>query len=288
MAFTNFKPDIWSSKILQERDRYCVGVNLCDRSYESEVKDYGQSIKLNWTKRPTVGTYSPGTDITAAETLDDASATLNIDQMKYVHFVVDDVDELQAKPDLMAACMKEASAAIAEDADDFVYGFYSSVSTSATTNYIANTAVTSANILSIVTEAAQKLYEQDVPANEELCLEVSPAVYQKLWLAKIIRNTNNTTDLANGFVGYVDNFKVYMTNGIKKTVNEVDSTTTYHCLARTKKAIAFAGQMKKTEAYRPDLQFADAVKSLHVYGGIVQRPKEIIRLDLITAAELTV
>lgn len=282
MAFTNFKPDIWSAKILQERDRYCVAVNLCDRSYESEVKDFGQSIKLNWTKRPTVGVYTPGTNITSAETLDDASATLSIDQMKYVHFVVDDVDALQAKPDTMAACMKEASAAIAEDADDFVYSFYSTIATTNTTNYIANTAVTSANILSVVTEAAKKLYENDVPTNEELYLEVSPAVYQKLWLAKIIRNTNNSTDLANGFVGFVDNFKVYMTNGIKKT------STVNHCIARTKKAIAFAGQLKKTEAYRPDLQFADAVKSLHVYGGIVQRPKELIRLDLTLAVETTI
>jgi hypothetical protein len=288
MAFTYFKPDIWSAKILQERDRFCVGVNLCDRSYESEVRNYGQSIKLNWVKRPTVGTYTVGENITTAETLDDTSATLNINQMKYVHFIVDDVDELQSKPDLMAACMNEASAAIAEDADDYVYGFYSTVATTSTTNYIANTSVTSANILSVVSEAARLLYEQNVPSNEELYLEVSPAVFQKLWLAKVIHSTPNTEAFANGFRGYVDNFKVYMTNGIKKTVDASNSTTTHHCIARTKKAIAFAGQMTKTEAYRPDLQFADAVKSLHVYGGVVQRPKELIRLDLITAAETTI
>lgn len=288
MAFTYFKPDIWSAKILQERDRFCVGVNLCDRSYESEVRNYGQSIKLNWVKRPTVGTYTVGENITTAETLDDTSATLNINQMKYVHFIVDDVDELQSKPDLMAACMNEASAAIAEDADDYVYGFYSTVATTSTTNYIANTSVTSANILSVVSEAARLLYEQNVPSNEEIYLEVSPAVFQKLWLAKVIHSTPNTEAFANGFRGYVDNFKVYMTNGIKKTVDVSTSTTTHHCIARTKKAIAFAGQMTKTEAYRPDLQFADAVKSLHVYGGVVQRPKELIRLDLIVADEVLI
>lgn len=287
MAFTYFKPDIWAAKILQERERFCVGVNLCDRSYESEVKEYGQSIKLNWVKRPSVGVYVPGEDITTAETLDDASNTLQINQMKYVHFVVDDVDELQSKPDLMAACMKESAAALAEDADDFVYGFYSTVATTSS-NYVSHTAVTSANILSVIAEAARILYENGVPSNEEIYLEVSPAVFQKLWLAKVIHSTPNAEAFTNGFRGYVDSFKVYMTNGVKTTVDTTASTTTYHCIARTKRAIAFAGQMTKTEAYRPERQFADAIKSLHIYGGVVQRPNELVRLDLISAAETTI
>lgn len=276
MGFANFKPDVWSSKILEERDRFCVGVNLCDRSCESDIVDFGKSIKLNFTTRPTVKSYIAGSDIDSAEVLAGSSATLNINQQRYVHFIVDDVDELQSKPELMSSCMKEAAAAIAEDADDFIYDFYAGVPAA---NTITNTAVTSANILSIVSDAAKKLYENNVPTNEEIYLEVSPAIYQKLWLAKIIRSTNNENDIENGFVGYVDNFKVFMTNGIKVTDN------VHHCFARTKKAVAFAGQMKKTEAYRPDKQFADAVKSLHVYGAIVQRPKELIRLDLTPAAE---
>lgn len=270
MGYTNFKADIWAKAIERERDRYCVGVNLCNRDYEKDAVDFGKSVNINWTKRPTVKDYVPGSAIDTAETLDGANATLNINQMKYVNFLVDDVDELQAAPNVMQSCMKEAAAAIAENADNFVYSLYEDAGKT-----ITNAAVTSANITGIIAEAAQTLYESNVPMNEELYLEVSPAVYQKLWLAKVLRQTPNDKEFGNGFVGMFDNFKVFMTNGIYK-----DEAGAHYCFARTKKAVAFIGQMKKMEAYRPQGLFADAVKGLHVYGGLVVRPEELVVLKL--------
>jgi hypothetical protein len=40
-------------------------------------------------------------------------------------------------------------------------------------------------------------------------------------------------------------------------------------------AITFADQITSVEAYRPELQFADAVKGLHVYGMKVVQPKAL-------------
>ena len=37
----------------------------------------------------------------------------------------------------------------------------------------------------------------------------------------------------------------------------------------------FAQQILKTEAYRPEKRFADAVKGLHVYGAKVLRPQVV-------------
>ena len=60
---------------------------------------------------------------------------------------------------------------------------------------------------------------------------------------------------------------------------------TYHkCLARTKRAIAFAEQLSEIDAYRPEKRFADAVKGLHLYGAKVVHPTEMILLDLGIAA----
>lgn len=277
MAFTNFRADVWAAAIERQRDHYCIGVNLCNRDHESEVKDYGQSITINWTKRPTVKDYVIGTDISAETLADSKLCKIAIDQMKYVNFLVEDVDELQSRADIMDACMKEAAAAIAQDADEFVYGLCTLA-----TSVITNTQVTSANITSIISSAAQSLYENHVPQNEEIYLEVSPAIYQKLWLAKVLRTTANDDVFDNGFVGYFDNFKVYMTNSIKVT------SGVHSCIARTKKAIAFAGQMKKMESYRPQNMFADAVKGLHIYGGGIVRADELIRLDLTPVEETAV
>ena len=71
-----------------------------------------------------------------------------------------------------------------------------------------------------------------------------------------------------------------MTNGIY-----VDVAEAHHCYARTKKAIAFIGQMQKLEAYRPQGLFADAVKGLHIYGGAVVRENELVVLKLTLGAE---
>ena len=57
----------------------------------------------------------------------------------------------------------------------------------------------------------------------------------------------------------------------------------WHCMARTKRAIAFAEQLKSVEAFRPEKRFADAVKGLHLYGGTVVYPEELVVLNLSVA-----
>ena len=48
-----------------------------------------------------------------------------------------------------------------------------------------------------------------------------------------------------------------------------------YMIVRTKRAIAFASAIDKTEAYRPENHFADAVKGLNVFGAKIVRPNEI-------------
>ena len=276
MPYTNFKGDVWAKAIERIRDRYCVGAMLCNRDYEKEAVEFGKNIVIAFTKRPTVKSYTPGSSIDNAETLDHPMyMNLSVNQMKYVNFMVDDIDELQSRPNIMESCMLEAASAIAQDADDFVYKMYDAASTS-----ITQANVTSHNITEIISNAALALYKANVPMNEELSLEVSPEIYQKLWLAKMLRSTSNEKELGTGFVGMFDNFKIYLSNGIVK-----DTSGNHCCIARTRKAISFVGQMQKMEAYRPTGYFADAVKGLHVYGAVATRPTEMVSLKLKPTAE---
>jgi hypothetical protein len=75
--------------------------------------------------------------------------------------------------------------------------------------------------------------------------------------------------IKKGVVGMYDNCKVKLSNNLYN-----DGTDDY-MLVRTKRAIAFAGGIDETEAYRPESFFADAVKGLNVYGGKIVRPKEL-------------
>ncbi|MEG1719591.1 MAG: P22 phage major capsid protein family protein [Clostridia bacterium] len=276
MAYENFKPTVWAKSIERERDNLCIGAKLSNRDYEANALEYGKNITINWTRRPVVKNYVPGTAIATPETLESNSSTIALDKMKYVNFMVDDVDELQSAPNIMQSCMKEAAGALADDLDKCIYNLYTGGG-----SVINNHAVNSKNIVQIVSDAANMLYSNNVPMNEELSLEVSPAIYQKLWLAKVLRQTPNDKVFGNGFVGMFDNFKVYMTNNIVKD----ETTTDDYCFARTSKAIAVVAQMQKMEAYRPQGSFADAVKGLHVYGAAVVRPKELVVLKIKAAAE---
>ena len=61
---------------------------------------------------------------------------------------------------------------------------------------------------------------------------------------------------------------------------EGDGVTMHKCLARTRRAIAFAEQLSEIEAYRPEKRFADAVKGLHLYGAKVVYPNELIDMEI--------
>ena len=91
MAFENFKPTIWSKHIQQELAKLAVMQEDCNTTFQGEV-GAGRQVKIIGAGRPTVRTYVPGTDITAAETPADTSVYLTIDQFKYTHFLVDDID----------------------------------------------------------------------------------------------------------------------------------------------------------------------------------------------------
>ena len=72
--------------------------------------------------------------------------------------------------------------------------------------------------------------------------------------------------------------RIYVSNNIATATS---SNVLYHkCLARTKRAIAFAEQLSEINAYRPEKRFADAVKGLHLYGAKAVYPNEMVLLNL--------
>lgn len=278
--YNNFIPTVWSTKLQTERDRVCVAANLCNRDFEGDIKKVGDSVKINGVKRPTVQQYKKGQTIITPEDLSDQSTNLKIERSDYFAFGVDDVDQAQASGNLMNTQMQEAAAAMAESADSYIYGKYGDAG-----KVIDCSNLTSANTFSKLMEAFQALWAANVPGNEPISIEASPGLMGKILLAKLSKGTPNDDTIKNGFQGQVDrllNSKLYLSNGIYN-----DGTYDY-CFVRTAKAIAFADQLSKTEAYRPENAFSDAVKGLHLYGAKVVRPKELVVLKSSYAAETTI
>jgi len=279
MSYNNFIPTVWSEKIQRERERACVAAGLCWKDFEGDIKDVGDTVRINGVSRPTVGKYIKNSTTITPENLDDNSQTLPITESDYFAFEIDDVDKRQGKGNIMSATMQEAAAALAETEDSFIYGLYGGAKT---TIDCAN--LSSATVISKITAALKTLWGYNVPKGEEIYLEVSPSFLEKLLLADIKLMTPNDGVLKSGFSGVIPSLgtKVYMSNGVYN-----DGTYDY-CFLRTRKAIAIADQFSKTEAYRPENAFSDAVKGLHLYGAKVMRPKELVVLKASYAAETTI
>ena len=278
MAISNFIPTLWSETLYQELEKDYVGVKLSSREFEGEIRGEGDRVKIVGVGPVTVFDYTKNEDMPAAEVLSDTERTLIIDQAKGFNFFIDSVDRAQSKKGLMQAAMKEASDALADVADQYIYSL-----TDPEVQSITNNSVTSTSILNVLSDARRILMEHNVPNSTRLSLEVPPAIEQKLVLAKVLRDTDNSQALGRGYIGSFMGFDVYVTNNIKAS-----SSGVYRCIARTGRAIAYAEQVSSVKAYEPELRHGDAVKGLHLYGAKIIYPKEMLFLNLKPVAEAAV
>ena len=172
---------------------------------------------------------------------------------------------------------------LADEVDKYIAGFAvdSSVAAlygNAPIKVVAGTAsaTTEKNILHILDEAIQKLYENDVKASTKIVVTISPRFYTLFKQAYIDKDTNNSEMLKNGKVGKYGNVIVKMSNNVHTTSNgAVDNI-----MIRTQRAIAYAKPLTHSEPYRPEKKFADAVKGFILFDAKVVRPKEVININV--------
>jgi hypothetical protein len=277
MSFNNFIPTVWSAQIARDRARESVAIKNCNTDYEGEIADSGDRVEINTVPRPTISNYVKDITVITPENLQGASTELIIDQSKYFCFEVDDIDKRQAKGNLMDSIKQEAAAGLSDVVDSYIFGKYAEAGKT-----ITATSLTSVLCISTIMSALEQLWKNNVPKNEMIVLEVSPSFYTKMVLAKIINVEKNDATLTSGYVGKFLNFEVFMSNNI------YSSGGYDYCFARTKKAISFAGNITKTEAFRPQSSFSDAIKGLDVFGAKVIRPKELVVIKASFAAETTI
>lgn len=276
MAITHFIPTLWSETLYSELKNNYVAAKLSNREFEGEIRGEGDRVRICGLNPVTVFNYTRNVDMPAAELLSDNERTLVIDQAKGFNFYIDDIDKAQSKKSLMQTAMKEAADALADVADRYIYSL-----TDPAVSTVTDSAATSVSILNTLSDARRILMEHNVPNSANLSLEVSPAVEQKLVLAKVLRSTDNSKELGRGYIGKFMGFDVYVTNNIKV----VDGV--HRCVARTSRAIAYAEQLNTVKAYEPELRHGDAVKGLHLYGAKIVYPKEMVFINVTPAEEPT-
>lgn len=253
-------------------DKQYIAVSNCNRDYEGEIREKGSTVRICGLGDVTVSDYVKNIDMTTPETLSDNFRELVINQAKYFNFQIDDIDRVQSSPRLMEAAMKNAASALADEADRYVYGLCDGAESK-----IEESAVSADNIIGLLIDARTKLFAKNVSDPEDIVFEVTPEIAGMILKAKVNLNTDGAI-LENGCIGNIGGCKIFVSNNVLR--EETESGYQHKCIARTKRAIAFAEQLSEIDAYRPELRFADAVKGLHLYGAKVVYPSEMVLLNL--------
>ena len=276
MAISNFISTVWSETLYEELDKQYVAVRNCNREFDGDIKGQGDRVKICGVGAIDIFDYTKDSNLSYTQTLTDTSVDLVINRARAFNFQIDDIDRAQSNPKLMKAAMKVAAAALANDADEYIFSLYEKISDE---NTVKCSGITAENIVDQIIAAREKLFLGNVSNNDEIVIEVSPAIASLILKAKIsLSNDVSDTALSSGVLGTIAGCKIYVSNNVQL---RYDSDATYHeCFMRTKRAIAFAEQLSEINAYRPESRFADAVKGLHLYGADIIYPKEIVLLDL--------
>lgn len=268
MSVQKFIQTIWSKNIQDDLELKCKLVDNCTREYEGDCK-YAQSVIILGVGDPTIGQYT-GADIDIEE-MSDKDQTLTIDQRNYFAFLVDDVDKAQSVPGLPERYQKKAVHKLAVQRDSYVAGLAENAE-----NVTSCETRTQETIKTAIDDALVALRERNVDVDNDVVIEISPAIYRIFKNELIEIKTANDELVKKGVVGMYDSAKVIMTNNLlKKDGYE-------YAMIRTKTAIAFAGQINEVEAGRMERKFADYIRGLDVFGSkiIAQDEIQVLKIKL--------
>lgn len=271
MSIDTFIPEVWSKKLLTSLKNAHVFASLCNTDYEGEIAEQGDTVRINSIGRPTIATYTKGVTSIVPEQLTTAQRSLVVDQAKYFAFEVDDVDRRQAAGDVLPEALNEAAYGLRDVADQYI-------------EELMRAGVQASNALGAVSVPAaspQYAYEKIlVPLKVVLDEANVPTdgrwVVVPAWLHGMLLLDNRFVDasasgsadaLRNGFVGRAAGFDIHVSNNLPVVTGDDSSVIAGHRMATS-----YAEQINKTEAYRPQDSFSDAVKGLHLYGAKVVRP----------------
>src|SRR5258706_8020217 len=175
MSLNNFIPALWSDSLLTALRKNLVFGSLCNRNWEGQIKQMGDTVKINMIGYITISNYVKDTDLASPQALTDAQLQLTITQAKSFNFEIDDVDQAQNANGgaLMQEAMSWAAYRLRDQIDRFIAGFYLDATNAIGSSGSPTTIVvpTTANVglgttlYDQIVKLGQKLTENAVPIN---------------------------------------------------------------------------------------------------------------------------
>lgn len=278
MTLDNFIPEIWAAQVFQDFEKATIIGGLCNRDYEGDIRNGGDTVKITAIGPVTVASYTKNsTSNLTVQTLSDAQTQLTIDQVKYFAFQIDDVDAAQQVPKVMSDAMRKAAQAMALNVDTYIAALYTQAG--ASTYQSITKASTDYAVLTMFGRINPLLSEMDCP-NQGRWVLISPYVEAQMVKQNIYLTQGQNDGLfTNGYLGRFMGLDVYVSNNLQTGSTHTAAQPVHECMAGTRDAVTLAYQVNKVEAYRPEGSFSDAVKGMILYGAKVIQPKALVNFE---------
>jgi len=224
-----FRPEIWSKEVIRAFEAVLVLGDKVNRSRDSEVSQFGQSIKMNTISNLSAFDKVANTQV-ALQDPTESQVTLSVDKHKYAAFLIEDMLKVQSNVNLMAEYTQKAGYAVKRSLDtdlaNLALGFSQTVGSYAT-------ALTE----DILLDAVALLDSQDVPQNDRTWVLRPQAVrdlrdiddYTRYdgtgYAGGFAMGTVGKTEQIrpNGLVGMLYNAPIYMTTQINQTTTQINN-----------------------------------------------------------------
>jgi hypothetical protein len=313
-----FIPQLWSNKLNAKFYANTMLTEICNTSWEGEIKNQGDTINIRTAPSITINDYAGAGTTLTNEVPTPITQAMQINKGKYFSVQVNDVLAHQADMDLMNTFTEDAAKQLKISIENEVF-FNQFVTEGAVAQNKGATAgalssgynlgtdvapivqTTPANVLTAILHMSSVLDEQNVPEDGRW-LVMSPFDRQLLMqtsLAQAYFTGDQSSTIRTGKIGMIDRFTVYVSNLLPKGAaakalvpglsavsggaSVSNAKARRMMVAGTQASCAFASQISKTEPLRNQTDFGDIVRGLAVYGRKVVKNEAMVTALIGTA-----
>lgn len=274
-------PILFAGKCLEKFYASTMLSEIAHTDYVGEVKNKGDKVIIRTIPTVTIRDYVKNQKL-ELEQPESPSVEFTVDYAKYFNFALDDIDIKQmdiAMLDKWAGdAAQQMKLTIESHVFDTIYADGDSANEGLTAGKInANISlgtsgspltITKTNVIDLLVDVGTVLDEQNIPETDRWII-LPPwmtAMLKKSDLKDASLTGDSVSPIRSGKVGQFDRLTIYNSNLLYTT-----GGNTYINFGH-KSALIFLSQLTKTEMYRPQDTFADAMKGLNVYGFKVIQP----------------
>lgn len=262
----------WSKVLLINHDAQSVMAPLFNRKYEGDIKEAGDTVKATLFGNVTIGTYTPGSDMSPQD-VSTTDSSMTIDQMKYWDIIIDKVEQKQGHHDYVKGWQSRAMVAMAQTVDDRCLSHYADADSA---NVIGTTAepvsLDKDNVYYYFRQAHERLRKQNIGDEDTWVAVVDPETITAITMSEEMKKRDTSIGdemVTKGTFGKFAGFKVVESNRIS-TVSGSKNLMFFH-----KDFATLAMQIPEDymEMFKPEKRFGTGIKGMALYGTKAFHPK---------------